>query len=252
MPLVTLGRTGIARATLQFKSLCHPEPHFRLTFPPHPPMSAPAKTRILAHMNRDHRLAINDYLVHYGNVAPSSTISNVRLTDIALDLLTISFKMEGVDQEVTKPIPIEPPMELLSDSRVRLVAMAKEAAAARGFSHVQVNQFVLPNSVAEAAILAYLFAIKFKPEWLWALAAKLPVLTLFVRFSTTYANGLWLITLIAHVTEATFLLQPLLRKYRVPTDYRIEWTASVLLEGAFGLNRLKALIAEAEGHGRNV
>ncbi len=103
-----------------------------------------AEVRILSHMNKDHRLAIKDYLNVYGNVIINNKIDNIKMTHISTDHMVIQFTHDDLDFQIEKPIQFEPPMKDLSEARVRLVEMAKFAANKRGYSHVQISDYRYP------------------------------------------------------------------------------------------------------------
>ncbi|KAJ6260090.1 hypothetical protein Dda_4311 [Drechslerella dactyloides] len=96
-----------------------------------------ARARILAHMNKDHVYDTKLYLVHYLSYPKSllraSHKSVVALSDIQATHLTIS--VDGT----TKQIPLTPPMASLSDARIRLVDMTKQAESALGINRETVD-----------------------------------------------------------------------------------------------------------------
>ncbi|GMM35439.1 hypothetical protein DASC09_027640 [Saccharomycopsis crataegensis] len=206
--------------------------------------------KILAHMNKDHKLALEDYLVVYGDVKMDDKISDIKLKNIEKSQLIISFKHRDVDFEIEKYIPIEPPMEnVLSDSRPRLVQMAKDAAAARGFSHVQIKKMVYPNKPANFVLLFLvgnlIFAF-FKPtlyyDTFWngqlGVSSANPVLSFLRKYTSTILYA----TVVCHLMETMLILRPKLNKYRVPTDIRIEWIIAAFFEGFGAIKRFNTLI----------
>ncbi|ODQ82293.1 hypothetical protein BABINDRAFT_158918 [Babjeviella inositovora NRRL Y-12698] len=199
-------------------------------------------------MNKDHKLAIEDLLVHYAGIPITEEVSQIKLKEISTISMTISFHHEGLDTEVLKPIPFEPPMTSLDgEARTRLVELAKTAATARGFSHIQINQYVYPNSLLEyflLLVLLYMGSVYYR----WDASKDIPVW--FPLFSN-YGKIIIGVLAVIHVVEIRFVLLPLLRKYRVPTDYKLEWIIATLLEGMFSIQRLQKLIWQAENHGRN-
>ncbi|OWB56543.1 hypothetical protein B5S28_g2449 [[Candida] boidinii] len=208
-------------------------------------MSDP-KVRILAHMNKDHGLAIEDYLNAYGDVAIDDKISNIRMKDLELDSMEIVFKHSDIEFEMSKFIPIDPPMKSLNDSREKLVEMAKFAANKRGYSHIQIREILYPSRIKDFLLL---FAVSlpiigfFKPDFLYGILSKfLP--EILTTFLSTYNNTIMYAMFIIHLAEFYFILYPKLRKYRVPTDFKIEWFITCLLDGFLSVERFQIILDE--------
>ncbi|KAF8446859.1 hypothetical protein BGX38DRAFT_1270848 [Terfezia claveryi] len=94
------------------------------------------RTRILNHMNADHKDSILLYLRHFSNIPPLSPgTPDPELIDISLAGITISHHLSP---KATTPaitfIPFTPPIESLSQSRARLVAMTEESEQALGLT----------------------------------------------------------------------------------------------------------------------
>ncbi|ODV96859.1 hypothetical protein PACTADRAFT_1445 [Pachysolen tannophilus NRRL Y-2460] len=200
---------------------------------------ADAQSRILSHMNKSHRIAIEDYLCVYGDVKIDDKIANVRMKSIDLDNFTICFNHFDVELEIIKPIPFDPPLKDMSESRERLIEMAKFAAKKRGFSHFQINEIVYPNS-----ILSFLIAFL---TCYFILGVCDPSIFYYgyLQILKPYRFYLFL-TLIIHAFEAKFLLWPKLSYYRVPLDYKIEWVIFALLEGFLAIKRFNKLASQLE------
>jgi hypothetical protein len=209
-----------------------------------------AEVRILSHMNKDHALSVEDYLVVYGNVPIGLKISNIKMTEISLKHLTISFKHEDIEFDVTKIIPFEPPLESLSEARVRLVEMAKFAAAERGLAHFQVKGYKKP-ALSElplalliiSPLLVFLFPVLLKNQYVARFLSGSTVSSL-----VKYSIHIYYASIVIHALEAYFLLEPLMERYRVPTEFKIEWYVTVLLEGFPAIKRFRKLVAEHENH----
>lgn len=205
-----------------------------------------AEVRIMSHMNKDHSLSIEDYLVVYGKVPLSNKISNIKMTEITLDHMTISFKHEDIEFDVTKLIPFEPPLENLSQARTKLVEMAKFASAKRGLSHFQIKDYRYPGVLGwllilliHLPIICYTFPSLLK---LNVVTSILPESLL--NYLQQNALHVFFLTIFIHVGEANTILKPKLNKYRVPTEFKVEWYLSVVIEGFPAIRRLNALIAE--------
>lgn len=205
-----------------------------------------AEVRILSHMNKDHRLAIEDYLCVYGNVIINKKIDNIKMTHIGLDHMVIQFTHDDLDFQIEKPIQFEPPLKDLSEARVKLVEMAKFAAEKRGYSHVQVADYRYPSLAGWALILtiypplfAYFFPSLLRNQYVLSVLSASKVE--WILKNSLNITGL---VFIIHFFECILILRPKLNKYRVPTDYLIEWYIAGLIEGNFANKRLDALIAE--------
>lgn len=204
--------------------------------------------KILAHMNQDHKLALQDYLAVYGGVRITNAISNIKLKAISNDSLLIAFTHRDVDFEIEKPIALDPPLGSLGEARERLVEMAKYAADKRGYSHKQIKEILYPTKIYEFVLLGlvwnliiswynphYFYCI-FLQKWLGILGTNSVLL-----FLQKYNNAILYTTAVLHVLEAAFVMAPLLAKYRVPIDYRVEWLAATVFEGFPAVLRFKSL-----------
>lgn len=205
-------------------------------------MSESPAEGIIAHMNKDHKLALEDYLFVYGNVPITDKIAHVRMLAIELDHMVLQFNHFDVEFEIEKTILFEPPLADWKEARERLVGMAKDAAAKRGFSHIQINEMSYPNSIGEYLLI---FLVMMPPvcyfnrsllQWVPVVGAWLDndalLLTVFVA------------TVVCHFAECILLLKPKLDFYRVPTDFLIEWYLFGLLEGYPAVKRLNQLVKE--------
>ncbi|CEP63735.1 uncharacterized protein LALA0_S09e01332g [Lachancea lanzarotensis] len=201
---------------------------------------------IVAHMNKSHKLALEDYLYAYGDVPITDQIANVRLEKIELTHMTLSFNHFDVEFEIEKVVLFDPPLQDWAESRPRLVEMAKIAAAKRGFSHVQINELSPPSGLLGYGFIALVF---------------LPLMCYFYRpllnyvpFVGSYFDngrlllGIELAAFIIHVGECVFYLKPRLDFYRVPTDFLIEWYFFGCLEGYPAVRRFEQLAKERTLH----
>ena len=198
---------------------------------------------IIAHMNKDHKHALEDYLFVYGSVPITDKIAYVRLSNIELDHMTLQFNHFDVEFEIEKPIPFEPPLQDWSEARTRLVTMAKEAAAKRNLSHLQINEMRYPSTLYEYTVMVLVFTplicyynrslLSFFPE----------VLRLFLdndRVLLSFQAAAFLI----HLGECLFLLKPRLDFHRVQPDFLIEWYLFGMLEGFPTVKRFDRLVNE--------
>ncbi|KAF5208905.1 hypothetical protein EJF18_70192 [Clavispora lusitaniae] len=225
-------------------------------------MSDP-KQRIISHMNKDHQLALVDYVVIYGNVPLASFVpSSVQISDVNESQLDISYqKIDG--EKKTLPIVWNHAVERegvavhsLSDVKGKLVAMAKYAADKQGYSHVQIKTVAYPRRPLEiglyvfgAAILATLYdkhllrRLAANDRLFSAVASYLPFLgkvhTVFENHVKTIAVAMYGI----HIVEIFTWTLPLARKYRIPFPQRLGWAAMNFVEGFMVPRRLKSLVA---------
>ncbi|KAH3683822.1 hypothetical protein WICPIJ_005196 [Wickerhamomyces pijperi] len=210
-------------------------------------MSSNQKTpeeRIISHMNKDHKLSVQDYLVAFGKL-DMSKVKTFQMTHIDTESLTITFRLKNTDIDMEKIIPFDPPMKSLADSRDRLVIMAKEAAAKQGVSHIQINEYAAPSAfelflyfVFHAGFFVGLFPVLLDNHIVASLTSQ-TVIDWLVRYSFQVEIAVILV----HIGEVYFLLKPLIEFYRVE-DFQIEWYIAVLIEGFPAIRRLKALVAK--------
>lgn len=193
-------------------------------------------------MNKDHKLALVDYLYVYGGVPITDQISNVRLFNIELEYMTLQFQHGAVEYDIEKTILFQPPLNDWSEARERLVSMANEAAKKRNLSTIQVNDMSYPSTVLELIILVLaqlpLVCYYFRSVLYW-----LPIPLALKQFldSDVTLLGVTLLAYITHALEVLFLLKPRLEFYRVPTDFLIEWYLFGILEGYAPVKRLEQL-----------
>ncbi|ANZ73787.1 BA75_01118T0 [Komagataella pastoris] len=213
---------------------------------------AEVQARIVAHMNKDHRIALEDYLSVYGNIAIDDKIANITMKDIELDNITLSFNHFDIEFPIIKPIPIDPPMKDIREARIKLTEMAKYCASKRGFSHFQVAETGYPASWGDFTILGALLILLmgfFSPSTLFNVILPAlhcpPALVSFLDAST---KSILICTILIHLIEIQFVLNPLLKKYRVPFDYKLEWWLLTFIDGYFTIRRFKNIVAKYEEH----
>lgn len=218
--------------------------------------------RIIKHMNKDHQLALVDYVVVYGNVRASEIVkSSVNMVDVDKNKITIVYDSTKSKVPQTVSIDWESADELenitvkgLKDIKGKLVSMAKFAASKQGYSHQRINKVVPPRQ----GILMYIlfgflalgvYDIKALKE---SLAAD-PIVSKIVPFLPTFAFKVLLITeknillifcslYCIHIIEILFVMIPMSIKYRLPPSKKFIWCAMQFIEGFFCYNRFKALI----------
>jgi hypothetical protein len=192
------------------------------------------KQLILNHFNNGNRHILADLLRFYKSTKVVDA-SKLFLTDINERELVISHDENRIS------VPIIPPMDDLNQWKPRLRRMAKQAAAAFGYSSVKVNKYIYPylcNVLDNGVQLFEIFLL---------LVSFYPSLTpSFLTFAPPYRWHLTFFTAFTHAIELTLVGVPLLQKYRVEGTAKTCWLASMFVEGFPALNRLKREIARLE------
>ncbi|SCV02736.1 LAMI_0H02498g1_1 [Lachancea mirantina] len=203
-------------------------------------MTGQTKEGIIAHMNKSHKLALEDYLYAYGKVPITDKIANVRLLSIDLTHMVIQFNHFDVEFEIEKTVAFEPAIEDWTQARPRLVEMAKVGAKQRGYSHIQINEMSYPKTVREYTILALVFlplACYYKREFLNYIPVVGPRMN-----NGALLIGIQVAAFAIHILECIYILKPKLDFYRVPTDFLIEWYLFGMLEGFPAIQRFNKLV----------
>ncbi|CAN6615552.1 hypothetical protein TRVA0_006S01574 [Trichomonascus vanleenenianus] len=191
----------------------------------------------MSHMNKDHVLSLYDYLGHYGKVDLRTIDAGVpvQMTGLALDHLTLSYAVKNEKKETD--IKLDPPMTTLSESRNRLVDMAKDAAKARGYSAYQLTAVTYPkcNNLSEIVVLpllALLFVAYLVPNPLIFEYLPPPLAgNVIVQRLLAQKQAILMATLMIHSVELWLLMRPILQKYRAQPFVSIKWMIMALLEG---------------------
>lgn len=84
--------------------------------------------RAIEHMNEDHADSLLDYAMYYGG-APYSARNAQLLPESTKDMLIISYEVGGSKSQTTVPVTPQPAEQ--SNLRESLVAMSRQASAAR-------------------------------------------------------------------------------------------------------------------------
>ncbi|QLQ78381.1 hypothetical protein HG537_0A06280 [Torulaspora globosa] len=201
--------------------------------------------RIVTHMNKDHKLALEDYLYVYGGVPITEKIKHVRLQSIELESMTLQFSHEDIDCDVEKTIVFKPALKDWSEAKSRLVTMAHEAADKRNLSRIQINDMSYPDTFVEYLVIIGVFmpfiCYKWRQVLLW-----LPLPSIVVEFldNDNVLRVIMVLEILTHFLETWTLLRPRLNYYRVPTDFLVEWYLFGLLEGFAPVKRLERMARE--------
>ncbi|ODV82020.1 uncharacterized protein CANTADRAFT_44114 [Suhomyces tanzawaensis NRRL Y-17324] len=213
--------------------------------------------RIAEHMNKDHQLALIDYLVVYGHVVhldeSSPAITNVDLEKVSIDYVSknraATFTIKWKDATEDEVIEVKE----WSDIKAKLIAMAKYAAHKQGYAHTRLTQVFGPPFAY--LIVAYptlvLLAINsYDPTILprifgndalfLKLVSYLPqavpsAYSLFVE----YSRKIGLVLYALHTIEIFKYTLPVLRKYRASKSVAWKWILMHFVEGFPVIGRLR-------------
>ena len=214
--------------------------------------------RIVTHMNKDHHLAVLDYVVVYGNEnLKDIDTSSVRITNVTEEHLVLAYRNKsGQDQTLSLDWNMTEDgeglhVETILDIKAKLIAMAKYAAKKQGFSHKQITTVLYPTT--PGPILTYVFAALcvatyFKKDFLRAAIRLIskhhsPGTESFLKFFDNWIFTIAIATYTAHVLEVVFLTWPKTVKYRMPLPTKIAWLVFTLFEGILHAPRLRTLTA---------
>ncbi|SGZ53436.1 CIC11C00000005629 [Sungouiella intermedia] len=224
-------------------------------------MSDP-RIRIISHMNKDHQLALLDYVVVYGGENVSHVdAESVIITDVSEEHLALSYNKENGNNKDLKLIWEEVPenekvkVDQMGDIKAKLVAMAKYAAEKQGYSHKRVDKVSLPKKLdlylmylAFAVSLATLYdktlvrRLVQNDKLLLTIAAKCPELlakgySYFENHITPIFSTIYGI----HVVEILTVTWPRVNKLRMSLKNKLVWATMNFVEGFLVFSRLNKL-----------
>lgn len=229
-------------------------------------MSQEITQRIIKHMNKDHQLALVDYVVVYGNVNARSIVkSSVTITELDEKKVIINYNSKKIETPQAISIDWNSAAESenktvnnLKDVKGKLVSMAKYAAAKQGYSHKQITKVLPPRLSIFFYIIMGFFVLgscdMYKLKQLFSTdplvsralpylpAVAFKILGMFER----NMKSILLSILGVHVIEVTVLTLPNIIKYRVPPFQKFLWCLMNLIEGFPVPMRFKTLINEDE------
>ncbi|KAI0911391.1 hypothetical protein F4823DRAFT_310231 [Ustulina deusta] len=206
------------------------------------------KTRIMAHMNKEHGADLKRYLQAFNGLS-SAAAGSAQLTDLTLDTLTIR-SASGVHA-----VRVAPAMNSFADARVRLVDMAARAQEQLGLSDIRVDRFVGPRGGGIASFVGVAFYLVSAA----ALAAGLlrPGTAAWALLDAYFpyeggAGFAWVVRAIAvpvlaiHVTEAWWMARGRLAKHGVEAGSALWflWVLETFVEGAPAMRRFDGLVRE--------
>lgn len=219
-------------------------------------MDPSTKERIINHMNKDHQLALADYLVVYAKKAVSTfRPSSVQISDINTEIIKLRFEesngtIKTIELEWNKvDEPENVVVESASDIKPKLVSMAKHAARKQGYSHLKVKKAVFEFS--GMSYFMYGFAAVFtatlvKPDLIRGILTTVglgenPLLSKWL-FVERNIKAIYCTIYGIHLMEALLVMRPMTRRYRMSTETALKWAGMNYIEGFLAILRLKKVV----------
>lgn len=211
--------------------------------------------RTLSHMNKDHQLALNDYILHYAKF-PESLLdkSSIKMTDVNDKSFTVEFKDKaGSSYKRIIFYDLEPETASSKSIKDSLVTMAKVSARKRGYAHYQITKVSYPSfAILMWVLFVVLTFLSFNPELFKSLLGKSSLLVelgtylpqpvwSFFGAVEKYANVISFTTYTIHILEILTIMLPQLKKYRVPFKASLVWVIMHFIEGYFTVVRFNKL-----------
>lgn len=206
-------------------------------------------------MNKDHQLALNDYILHYGKF-PESLLdkTSVKMTEVDEKKFTVEFK-DKVGSSYKRIIyyDIEPTTSSTLSIKDNLVTMAKASASKRGYAHYQITKVSYPSFAIMMWVLFFVLnflsfdaemfkTVMKKSTFLVELYSMLPTsLKSLLVVMEKYANVIAFATYTIHLIEIAFVTIPQVKKYRVPFKASLMWIIMNFIEGYFTITRFNKL-----------
>ncbi|KAG9123075.1 hypothetical protein FRC07_000263 [Ceratobasidium sp. 392] len=203
--------------------------------------SATIKDRIIRHMNADHQDSLAHYLQYYAKASPSEA-TTAELVDINTGGMTITRITEPNGPPRPIVVPIDPPMDSLSQARERLVAMEFESLEGLGLSRWKIDTYPVPTlagsiyAISSCALLALLLF----PDQRLRPGAKARQFLLFdsenvARFLYMYQREGRSVIMGVAVYNAVMRMRRRLKRHCYASSWGIwaTWFTAALLEGPF-------------------
>lgn len=179
----------------------------------------------------------------------TDSVHSVKLTGLEMNELTISFKHSALEVEISKPMAFDYPDSMdkcdsWEDVREVLVHMAEKAAEARGVSAIVLREVQHPTNPLNILLIGTVFMLCygiFDLDQLYNWFAMVPILKYLVLLKPYHAYITYG-TFLIHLMEIRMLLLPRLEKYRVSTDYAIEWSLWLFLDGYASISRFDGTV----------
>jgi len=209
---------------------------------------AAAKSRVIAHMNKDHKEDLSLYLRHFKSLTPAEA-SNPEMTDVDLDSVTIR------SASGTHTFAIHPPMKSWNDRRETLANMTYLARDA--LEPVAIGMWTRPRGqdLLVASMVSFYFLCfglvqggyvePGSDAWRGLDEAKFPW---GAWGFVTLVNLIFIPVLVIHVTEVWYFDRTRLSRHGIRRGSRLwwQWTASNFLEGYCAFIRFDGLVKSEE------
>lgn len=236
------------------------------------------RAHYLSEINRYHRTNLSDVLAFYGGitVAPETTqdvqttafvtgptgqntqIHSIKLTALDLHEMTITFRHPALDVDMERPIKLQCPPGLEKcqnheDVKECLIYMFQKSAESRGFSEIVLRGVAYPTSVFNIVLIGLVFMLlygHYQSDKLYSFFESLPGVLSWLAVLKPFHDYIMYGTFVIHVVEIYYFLLPCLRKYRISTDYAIEWYLLALLDGYPTIKRLEDRVSKIKLTGK--
>ncbi|SPO04273.1 related to integral membrane protein [Cephalotrichum gorgonifer] len=207
---------------------------------------AAMRTRIVNHMNKDHKAELSRYLRHSAKV-PAHLAKSPVMKEISLENMTIQS-----DDGALHLVPFEPPMRSYADARKRAVEMDSVARQALGLGDVDINQYAPPTGFGLFVFCAVIFYF----YCFFSLPWQVPGSVMHSFWEGAFPGGVkmqaWVVRLIfipvvgIHVSEAMTLDRSRLQKFGVQRGSRLwwAWMVTCFFEGLPAFWRFDEMVKE--------
>ncbi|KAI5962629.1 uncharacterized protein KGF55_003705 [Candida pseudojiufengensis] len=225
-------------------------------------MSDPS-ARIISHMNKDHQLSLNDYVIIYGSVNPKYLVED-SVQIVKIDTNQIIIEYDVIKPPATRTLALywtdakendNLKVESWSDIKGKLISMANYCAEKQGYASKKITKILGPNFLDfiimyptwiililnsyNPSILRNLFV---NDQWFNKIIKYLPQFVFSgYKFSEVHALKLIYTLTFLHLGEIIFITIPLLKKYRAPNNVKLAYYILNFIEGFPVLLRLKKL-----------
>lgn len=222
-------------------------------------MSNPSAS-IISHMNKDHQLALRDYVVVYGSVDPRYLVADsVEIKEVDTEKIVIAYDVINPTSSRTLTLKWNETKEdknlrvkSYADIKGKLVSMARYSAGKQGYSEKKFTKIIGPDagSFPMYPIWAILLLNAYDPAILRSFANNTELIKKGIEYLPTVASTIYSWTelnaskvciglFVAHLGEILFVSRPFLKKHRAPFGTRLAYYFMNLFEGFPVLLRLK-------------
>ena len=212
------------------------------------PTSEAMQTRILNHMNADHRNSLVLYSRYYSKL-PLAHAKTSKLDSINLEHMIIESSFGRC------LVPFTPPLKSYSEARERVVAMHQECLKGLDVDEITIDRYILPNSPLQGT-LAFLttwtfatfpFRQQLRPEsgsllsWAWSIGGLFPGIAKLAYLTAPYVL---VFMLVLHGAEAAQMARSRLRRHSVETFSGVwwAWVVDTFFEGFGAFQRFDGMV----------